>query len=221
MLKTLDSLLGLIAPHQCLGCGRDGGLLCADCQELLPVTVPRCYRCAATTQGGRTCRSCRRSSPLREVSVYADYDGFAEALVGHLKFEHTIAAAPLIASYLNQLITTDGAVIVPVPTATGRVRLRGYDQALLIAKHASKLSGLPYSDILERFGQVRQTGSGRRERLAQLEGAFAVKPRVVIPHSVLLVDDVVTTGATLESAARVLRRAGAKHVSALTFARAI
>jgi ComF family protein len=141
----------------------------------------------------------------------------AKLLVTKLKFEGAQAAAREMAVLLKPLMPTD-AVIVPVPTATGRVRGRGYDQAKLLARALSRETRLPCLDCLVRRGQTHQVGASRAERQRQLHGAF--RPRKldqIRGKHIVLVDDVVTTGATLETAARVLRQSGVARVEAAVF----
>ncbi|HKR82318.1 MAG TPA: phosphoribosyltransferase family protein [Candidatus Saccharimonadales bacterium] len=112
-------------------------------------------------------------------------------------------------------------VLVFVPTATSRVRQRGYDQARLIARELGRLHRIPLLPALVRVGQRRQVGASGEQRRRQLQDAFRVvrKPTLKGKH-VVLVDDVVTSGATLEAAARVLHQAGAQRIDAAVFARA-
>lgn len=145
----------------------------------------------------------------------------AEKLLHGLKFDRQYAAAHTIAQTMAQkLAVDDSLLLVPIPTATSRVRQRGYDQSVEITKALARLSGVPCAKLLRRYGQQRQTGSTRAQRLKQLAGAFEVRTKQLPKDKhILLVDDVMTTGATLEAAARTLRAAGVKIISAITFAR--
>jgi ComF family protein len=222
MLTFIDKTIGILAPHLCFACGIEGALICAACLPLLPEIRPQCYRCHATNNGWSTCTRCRKSSLLENVLIRTTYDGFGEQLVKSLKFERAASAAQTIAQSLAEpAMVPNGAVLVPIPTATSRVRERGYDQSVIIAKQLAKITDARCVTMLERYGQQRQTGSTRSQRLAQLENAFRVKPKKAADTTeVILVDDVLTTGATLETAAKVLRQSGIKHISALIFARA-
>jgi len=224
MLTLLDKITGLIAPHECLGCGFEGKLLCPACISLLPDTVPRCYRCSSTKLGDKTCAMCRKHSPLEYVRVCTIYEGVVETLIHRMKFERALAGAETVAQTMALLhgnSLPEGVVLVPVPTATSRVRQRGYDQSVQIARHLALLTDRRFEGALVRYGQQRQTGSSRRDRQKQIDGAYGVrKQKLAGISSAVLVDDVLTTGATLEAAARTLRRTGVKHVSALVFARA-
>jgi ComF family protein len=114
-----------------------------------------------------------------------------------------------------------GTIVSHVPTVHSRIRLRGYDQAQLIAKLVAKKQRLTYADVLRRTKSTRQVGSTRSKRFQQLHGAFAAhKPRRLVGTHILLIDDVLTTGATLESAAETLRLAGVKKIDAAVIAHA-
>jgi ComF family protein len=112
-------------------------------------------------------------------------------------------------------------LIVPVPTATRRVRGRGYDQAVLLARAFAKRAGCQYAPLLLRIGAQEQIGANKAQRRDQLQGVIYVKNDAVVQNMrILLIDDVMTTGATLETAAHILKQAGAKVVGSLVFARA-
>lgn len=221
-MALFDKLIATFAPHSCLGCGVEGRLLCPDCSGLFGQLPERCYRCKKLSPGNKTCTSCRSSSPLHTVQAVTVYEFIAKDLVWQLKFQGAQAAAAEMAKLMSaQLPQDEDTLLVHVPTATARVRRRGYDQARLLTREVSRLSGLPCRTLLTRMGQHHQVGAAREQRITQLKTAFRViNPTLVQKAHILLIDDVLTTGATLEAAARTLKAAGAKRVDALVFAQA-
>ena len=221
-MRFIEELFNIIAPHLCISCQKEGDLICYDCRMLMASPPPRCYVCGRWSDGFRTCPSCRRRTSIHSLWTTATYEGAAKELVHRLKFERARAAAVPMADMLAavlQEIDTGTMVLVPLPTATSRVRERGYDQATLIARELSRRLAIPLVPCLARQGQQRQVGSRRSERKTQMAEAFrVVGHRGFLNKHVLLVDDVLTTGATCEAAARLLRHAGAKRVSAAVFA---
>lgn len=222
-MSVLDKFLSVVAPHECVGCGAEWSLLCGRCADALPQVVPRCYRCGMFSAGWATCKACRRYSKLDTVRVATVYESAAKQLVWKLKFEGARAAAAEMAILMAKLL--DGlpkdAVITHVPTATSRVRLRGYDQARLLARHLARKTSRTYLPCLQRLRQHQQVGATAAVRRKQLAGAFRpLTHNLPAGGTVMLVDDVLTTGATLEAAAAELKRAGVKHVEALIFAHA-
>jgi competence protein ComFC len=221
-MHMLDRFISLLAPHCCVLCGAEGSILCPWCSpEVVEPIPPRCYRCKKISPDYKTCASCRSTSRLRNVWVASDYNGAVKQTVHAYKFERARAAAHPIAEIMSAVLPYfDNEIIVThISTATSRRRLRGYDHAELLAKQIAAISQQPYRALLARSGQTRQVGASRDVRLKQLAGAFrVVQPQRVKGRSVLLVDDITTTGATLESAAELLRTHGAKHVDAVVFA---
>jgi ComF family protein len=221
MLHFIDKIISYIAPHECLACGAEGLLLCSYCRPLLPDASLKCCMCGNICASYSICAKCKKRSNLQNVWIRTPYEEFAKKLVRQLKFERAYSAADTIAASLVDdfaSLVSQRAHIVPVPTASSRVRQRGYDQAVLIAKAFAKKTGLPYSPILTRVGQHRQTGNDRARRVSQLEEVFVIKKHHPKNDPIILIDDVLTTGATIESAARALHKSGYKHVSAMTFA---
>ncbi|MEO6513588.1 MAG: phosphoribosyltransferase family protein [Candidatus Saccharimonadales bacterium] len=143
-------------------------------------------------------------------------------MIWKLKFSGARAAAKDMARAMAPLvITSENMIIVHAPTATSRIRTRGYDQARLLACEIARQTKCAYVPALVRLDQKRQVGASRTERFEHLSNAFRLTGRVnVVGAHILLVDDVLTTGATLEAAAVILKKAGAKRVDAVVFARA-
>lgn len=201
-----------------------GTLFCDICHHGILPAVQRCYRCQRLALGGRTCEHCRHASPLYAVRAVTRYEGAAKELVWRLKFQRARAAADCIACMVHERYGDAIArevVWIPLPTATNRVRRRGYDQAVLIAQAMVRRFGGQYMAPVVRLGQLQQRTATRRQRLAQLETAFYIPEHAAVRgRHIILIDDVVTTGATLESAARCLKAAGASRVEGLVFAQA-
>jgi ComF family protein len=221
-MNVIEYGISLLAPHLCIVCKREGPPVCLDCakQEFTALS-PFCYRCQSATSDVLPCAACAVTAPLDRIWISTGYHGPAKETVAALKFNRMKAAAPVMASWLDlRLPSLEESVIVsPVPTANSRVRMRGYDQASLIARQFARRRGLAYRETLHRISNTRQVGAGRRDRFNQLEGAFRVRrPATLTGSTILLVDDVLTTGATLETAAKILKSHGVKTVNAAVFA---
>ena len=221
-MSIFDWLVSIYAPFCCIGCGIEGNrLLCDACTETVPIVPPRCYRCRARTPQYEVCSTCRRHTVLRRVAAVTPYTELPKTLLRRAKYERARRGITEIAEQMLPRLAYFGkdAVLVPVPTASTRVRERGYDQAVILARELSRLSGLQHASLLSRLGQAHQVGASRAERLRHLDGAFRVRrPEAAKGIHVVLIDDVCTTGATLEAAARILKHAGASRVDALVFA---
>lgn len=217
-MSIIDYVLAVLAPYECLGCSAEGSPLCVSCRHRLPPLPGRCYSCLTPSPGALTCAGCLSRADLHRVLARTAYAGKAKELVSGLKFSGTRMAAKIMAECMVPLLPDDTCrtMIVPVPTATSRARSRGYDQAKLLARELSRRTRLPYLDCLARGGHTRQVGMSRRQRLSQMEGAFRAS-EVIRGKDLLLIDDVVTTGATLEAAASSLRTSGAGRIGAMVF----
>ncbi len=218
----VERLISAIAPHVCIICGAEGEVVCAWClPEIAPPIPERCYRCRAQTAHSQVCQKCRRQSRLGHVWVRTGYMDHARQLVHDFKFARKQAAAIPLARLMAECLPflSDEVIVTHVPTATSRIRQRGYDHAVLLARALAREQKLPYAPLLLRQGKTRQVGASRKQRLGQLDGSFRpIKSEPLKGAHILLVDDIVTTGGTLEAAARCLKQAGAKQVDAVVFA---
>src|SRR6185503_16896214 len=195
----------------CRGAAR--ATLCESCDADLPrLQQPICPRCALESPSGAICGRCLAQPPHYDATVAALAYAFpADALVHALKFRGELALAPFLASLLKGQLGQSVDCIVPVPLSAQRLRERGYNQAVEIARH---LGGRLELDACVRERDAPpQAGLDREARRRNVRGAFACR-RSFAGARVAVVDDVMTTGATLDELARTLKEAGAASVAA-------
>jgi ComF family protein len=225
MLQSIDRLFGILTPHICFACGREGSLLCTSCLETAGEPIPpRCVGCHQLSPDFTTCKSCRSWMQVKAVYAATLYEGFYERLIKALKFDAQRQAIEPIAHIMADMMGGFGSDILlcPLPTAPARIRERGFDHTKLLATRLAALSNREYQSLLLRRTNVRQLGSSRAKRLEQMEQEFYIRSnQSIIGRKILLIDDVVTTGASLSAAAKVLKKAGAKQVQALVFAQKV
>ena len=222
-ISVFEHIIACIAPHVCLCCGLEGTLLCKTCIHRLPAAEAAARRNAL-----------RRVQALMErpvggvgIIAAARYEGLAKELVGCLKFGRARSAAAVIGDVLDEAAepnadfsgTETAAVVTFVPTTGRRMRVRGYDQAEQIAKSFAAAIRLPCRRHLRRVTSYRQVGSGRAARLHQTRGSVqAAAVGSLCGKHVYLIDDVITTGASMAAAADALLAAGAYRVTIVAFA---
>lgn len=212
---------------RCMVCGAPGarGLdLCGACLAALPWQGPACVRCALPIPQAGLCGHCLHAlPPLDQVLAVFDYAFPLDRLLPRLKFHRDFAAGRLLArcmvDRLAGLARPDA--LIPIPLHRARLRNRGYDQALELARPLARALQLP---LLANALQRRKTTTAQSRldaaaRQRNLRDAFVVADGAALPSHVVLVDDVMTTGATLHAAARVLHRAGVRRVDAWVCAR--
>jgi ComF family protein len=215
------SLLDIILPPACAGCGRTGALLCRACLAAFPRASRPEDRFAAPDPAvvvgealALAMAAFAYDGPLRRALAALKYGGASRVALSLAQ-----AAAPA----LQPLIAVSGpAVLVPVPVHPERRRVRGYNQAALIARELAAVTGLRMEEPLERVRPTtKQHRLHRAARLANLRGAFGMSPAARRPPVVIIVDDIITTTATLEACASVLRDGGAEAVYGFAVAREV
>lgn len=222
-------IVALVVPPRCAACGAPGrcaaDVLCASCRRGLPwLPAQCCERCALPLPHARG-RCPARHAAFAAAWAAVAYDGTARDAMHALKFAAArplagVMAAQIAAIAPPRLLAQPASAIVPVPPHPRRRRARGFDPAELVAAALARRSGLALRRILRR-GRTpsHQLGASREARRDAANLHFGA--RGPAPPRVLLVDDVHTTGATLDACARALREAGSEHVAAVTWARTL
>ena len=226
LAKIPDLLLDLLFPRLCVGCGTEGNFLCDSCIGTLPqLQTPFCDRCGLPIPENIICPDCK-NLPLTIDGIRSVYhhEGLAREAVHSLKYKNMKTLAnPLAALMANYLADNPFEIdtLVAAPMHAKRLRTRGYNQPELLARELSHLTGLYFAkDSLIRTkyttSQVSLTADDRRNNV---DGAFECKDRFFQDKKVLLIDDVCTTGATLNACAIALKKGGAASVWGLTLSR--
>jgi competence protein ComFC len=225
-ISMMKPILDVLFPSRCAGCGARGPNLCDRCLAgTRPVDAASCPRCGRPSRLGARCPACRGyDGPLAGIRAARVYEGALRSAVHAFKYRHRRAlAGPLARLVIDELrarpLLLD--LLVPVPLHPARERERGYNQSELLARELAEALAVPVAGCLER---TRETGVqaelGRAERRANVRGAFrCAGAATVAGKRVGIVDDVCTTGATLEECARALREAESSIVWGIVVAR--
>ncbi|HSE29094.1 MAG TPA: hypothetical protein VLA77_00735 [Candidatus Saccharimonadales bacterium] len=216
----IERIIELIAPHQCLACGHNNNIFCANClAEKFCEIATVCAMCSGITELYKVCANCQESK-LNRVYIAAEYKYDVAKLIKDFKFHRAKAAYKPLASAIDATVSylPRNTVVVPVPTSLTHIRQRGYDHAYLVAKEFARLRGLKMITPLYRSSDQRQVGASKKERFLQAKSSICIKPGQILESNVILIDDVCTTGASLYVAANLLRVAGAGQIDAAVVA---
>ncbi len=216
----LDNLLAIIAPHHCCACDKAGTVFCDNCKyNITSEKKMVCIVCGRPTSQIWLCGDC--DMPYERAWAVAERAGALQRLINLYKFERTREAyrplGDLLLSALPDL--PPNTIIVPLPTVASHIRQRGYDHMKLIGKYVAKKLHLQYRPILVRKTTTFQRQATARQRELQAQKAFAVSGNIDNNAPYLLIDDIMTTGASIKYAAKALKDAGAKSVWVAIIAR--
>ena len=224
MNKILKTILDFIFPIKCLNCNIEGEFLCADCFNKIKLRdVKQCPLCNIEQSNEKLCSDCKSKSYLDEVIICADYDNeVLQKTIHHFKYKYICdlqnSLGQIMTNKLSKVDTPKNLLIIPTPLHKRRHLERGFNQAELLANQLN----LPIiNNVLWRKKNIQhQADLNKKQRLKNISNCFAIKNEELIKNkNILLIDDVITTGATLNEQARLLKQNNAHSVWALVIAK--
>jgi len=220
--------LDWLFPPVCGGCGNPGTRWCRECQKKVQViNDPVCDACGLPQAYSGLCKRCQQKRPsFQHLRSWAVFENPVQAALHRLKYRRDIGLGEALSSQLAGFVDQLGwsiDMLIPIPLGKKRLRERGYNQVAMVSRPLSIQLGLDYCpNALWRARETRsQVGLSAKERQENVQNAFLADGKVVNGRSILLMDDVSTTGATLSAAAEALYASGAHTVYAATVARAL
>ena len=218
--------LDLLFPQWCVGCGSEGRYICQKCGESLSViSLPVCLRCGKPLSMSELCPACVEwDSAIDGIRSPFVFKGVIRQAIHELKYRNLRALAAEMADLLYEYVSgypVPGDVLIPVPLHKKRLRERGYNQSVLLARELGKLMGISVdaeslAKMIHNTPQARTTSVN--ERRDNVAGVFSCRGDSLRGKSVILLDDVTTSGATLNACAESLKTAGVSSVWGLTMA---
>lgn len=220
--RIKENLIELFFPAKCILCGKIGSFLCPNCEKnLVTISGQTCPKCNRITKKGNYCSRCRPKVTLSGVLVWSYFkDPNIKDLIHAFKYQKLSAMTPLLAEQLVRVIKTEKHnfdLVAFVPISAKRKAWRGFNQAELLATEVATAFNKPLFEGLIKIKDTKtQVGLPKKAREKNLSGAFLIKNKSkIIGKRVLLIDDVITTGTTLNEVAKVLKSAGAREVRGL------
>ncbi len=234
LTRLINTMTNILLPGQChlCHCKLNHNLLCSACGSNLPhISTSCCGICHAllNTQTNTVCGQClREPPPFRKIHTLFSYDYPIDGMIMGIKFAQQLSTADLLGKLLLEKIkdwyqhTALPECLIPVPLHTKRLRQRGYNQAIEIARPIGKALGLPMdiSSIKRVKATLAQAELPEKQRAANIKGAFALQRALLAKH-VVIIDDVITTGHTVSELATTLKQAGAETVDVWCCARTL
>lgn len=222
------STLDWVFPPKCGGCGKTGARWCPNCQANVHAIIdPLCPLCGQKIDHQGLCFRCQKTPPrYTALRSWAFFEGNIRTAIHQLKYNRNVGLGEVLARSMVGLfrrLEWEADLVSPVPLGLARLAERGYNQSSLLARPLSLALNLPYRpEVIRRSRETRsQVGLTAAERRLNVAGAFVAQPKLAAGRRILVVDDVTTSGSTLEACADALMIAGARKIYCLTLARAV
>jgi len=224
--KIKKFVLDLFFPSFCVGCGQEGSLLCRSCQkQIVTIQTPVCPECRRLSENGGYCSRCCKDKALKGIIVAAYYEeGPVKEMIHNFKYNHALDLKKVLAHLLVQSVGKNHFDFMTfAPLSSRRLAERGFNQAEILAAAAAQKLKIPcQATLIKTKSTKRQVGLSGQKRRQNLSGVFKIESSKVESlkgKKILIVDDITTTGTTLNECAKVLRAAGAKEVWGLVVSR--
>ena len=218
----------MLFPPVCGGCGKTGWRWCQECQKRTPrIHDPICDRCGIPTLGRSVCEKCRTNPPAyRMMRSWAVFDSPVQNGLHSMKYRRNLGLGEALAVQMVEFVKSqqwDIDLLIPIPLGKNRLKERGYNQVALVAQPLAYRTGIHYAPhALWKARETRsQVGLNVSQRQKNVLDAYQADARSVARKSVLLMDDVSTTGSTISAGTEALLSAGAREVYGITVARAL
>jgi competence protein ComFC len=225
----LNMVLNLIFPRLCFGCQKRGKYLCNSClrEKVYVNWIQKCHVCSSETRLGLVHKECLERTYIDGLIWICLYEGVVERLLKDVKYSLVSdilnEISQIMCKFLRYYNINRDLLIIAVPIHKNKLKNRGFNQAGILAKLVAKSLNLEFYDVLVRVRKTKtQVGLSQMEREINLKNAFVIMPKymhLIKDRSILIVDDVYTTGSTLNECAKVLKESGAKEVIGFTFAK--
>jgi len=217
-----------IYPPRCVGCGQPDSIWCEACRKSVQeITSSFCPKCGYPRNEAEICRGCDRYCPqFTSVRSWSVYEKSVKEAIHALKYQNNLSVGSIFCESLVAVILREGwkpDAIVPIPLSKVRMKERGYNQAAILAYPVSLRLGVPmFQNLIQRTKTTEsQVHLNHYERMANLQNAFSARYTHHKFRKVLIVDDVITTGSTINDCARAILESGAEEVYGISVARAV
>jgi competence protein ComFC len=210
----IEALMQIVAPHLCFGCGKTGTTVCDNCKyHITSEPFTGCILCGKISQLGICAQ---HDTPICKAWVVSERRDILKTTIHAYKFKYVKAAAQPLADMLDTSLPylPSNTIVVPIPTSPAHIRERGFDHIHRVARLLAKQRAMPVSLALTKSSSITQHRLNKNDRQREAKSAFIINEAVSIDTNtpVLLLDDVITTGSTIKSAAQVLSNAGVKTI---------